>query len=86
MVDFATWDVERVWHFLAGLLPFFREPLSSSGGTSISYDGVRGYVRESHNQPSGTLVRSGKGYDLYCRGGRVQLDPDRPMLRWLDQR
>ena len=73
MVDFAGWDVERVWHFLAGLFPRFQEPLLTPEGAPVRYRGVRGYLREVHDHRPGTVLRFGGGYDLYCRGGRVHL-------------
>src|SRR4051812_44122254 len=45
MVRFAEWDVERVWHFLAGTHPHFIEPLTDEHGQQVAYDGVDGYVR-----------------------------------------
>jgi len=73
MIDFATWDVERVWHFTAGLFPRFMEPLTLHDGTPIRYGAVRGYLREPHEYQPGTVLRAPGGYDLYCHGGRVQL-------------
>jgi hypothetical protein len=73
MVDFAAWDVERVWHFLAGLYPRFQEPLVTEDGTPVRYGGVRGYLREQHHHPPGTVRREAGDWDLYCNGGRVQL-------------
>ncbi|TFG51491.1 MAG: hypothetical protein E4H38_01475 [Gemmatimonadales bacterium] len=73
MIDFATWDVERVWHFMAGLFPRFQEPLLTDEGAPFQYRGVRGFVREADRHPSGTVLRGSCGYDLYCHGGRVQL-------------
>jgi len=73
MIDFPVWDVERVWHFMTGLLPRFREPLLTEEGAPLLYGGVRGYVRESHHHPPGTVIRRSDGYDLYCHGGRVRL-------------
>ena len=73
MVDFPTWEVERVWHFLAGLFPRFREPLRAESGAPLQYRGVQGFVREAHRHPPGTVLRGSGGYHLYCRGGRVQL-------------
>lgn len=73
MVDFAAWDVERVWHFLAGLFPRFREPLLTAEGAPLRYGAVLGHDREAHNHPPGTVTRAARGYSLYCRGGRVHL-------------
>jgi methionyl-tRNA formyltransferase len=73
MVDFHGWDVERVWHFMAGLFPRFREPLTVEDGTPAHYRGVRGYWRESHRHPPGTVLPSAEGWNLYCLGGHIQL-------------
>ena len=45
MVRFDEWDVERVWHFLAGLSPRFREPLIDRAGHPASYQAVIGFER-----------------------------------------
>ena len=73
MVDFTAWEVERVWHFLAGLYPRFQEPLVTADGRPVRYRGVRGYLREAHRHPAGSVIRASGGLDLYCNGGRVQL-------------
>ncbi len=73
MVDFSSWDVERVWHFLAGLYPRFQEPIMTPEGIPVRYGGVRGYLREQHRHPPGTVLRAPDSWDLYCNGGRVQL-------------
>jgi methionyl-tRNA formyltransferase len=72
MVCFEEWDVERVWHFLAGLYPRFREPLSA-GGRAVAYRGVEGYERTSETQRPGTVVPAVGGWHLHCRGGVVRL-------------
>jgi methionyl-tRNA formyltransferase len=74
MVDFAAWDVERVWHFLAGLFPRFIEPLSSDRGP-VRYGGVRGFRREVHSRAPGTVAVTRQGPELYCADGVVELDP-----------
>jgi methionyl-tRNA formyltransferase len=73
MVAFESWDVERVWHFLAGLFPRFEEPLTGEDGAPIRYAAVRGYRREAHGRPPGTVGQAAGGYDLYCLGGSVHL-------------
>ena len=73
MVDFPTWDVERVWHFMSGLFPRFREPLTMLDGTPMQYGAVRGYLRETHRHTPGRVLPVSGGYDLYCLGGRVRL-------------
>ncbi len=73
MVDFARWEVERVWHFLAGLFPRFQEPLASADGTPVRYTGVLGYDEGGELAAPGTATPARHGFDLHCRGGRVRL-------------
>ncbi|TFH67016.1 MAG: hypothetical protein E4G90_00525 [Gemmatimonadales bacterium] len=73
MIEFASWDVERVWHFMAGLYPRFVEPLSLEDGVSVRYRGIHGYERTPHRLAPGTVRRVAGGADLYCLGGRVRL-------------
>jgi methionyl-tRNA formyltransferase len=72
MVDF-TWDVERVWHFLAGLVPRFREPLRDRRGWPVRYGGVAGYDRCDPAGPPGTVAPQAMGWTLWCRDGAVHL-------------
>jgi len=72
MVDFDHWDVERVWHFLAGLFPHHREPLSL-GNRGVAYEGVLGHVRSDDQRRAGSLQRAPHGWNLWCQGGYVQL-------------
>jgi methionyl-tRNA formyltransferase len=74
MVRFAEWDVERVWHFLAGTHPHFIEPLTDERGHPAGYDGVEGFVREEPSLAIGSAQRMEDGrLALSCRGGRVLL-------------
>ena len=73
MVDFAHWGAERVWHFLAGLYPRFREPLVGGAGQSVSYRGVRGFELVRHNRAPGSVARAPHGWSLFCRDGIVEL-------------
>jgi methionyl-tRNA formyltransferase len=72
LANFAEWDVERVWHFLAGLCPHFREPLQCDG-LPVGYQRVLGFSRESVDGPLGSLTATGEGWTLHCRGGVVRL-------------
>ncbi len=72
-VDFERWNVERVWHFLAGLFPRFREPLVEAGGQALDYSAVLGYEEGAETAPPGTVARDGATLILHCRGGRVRL-------------
>lgn len=73
MVDFLSWDVERVWHFLAGLCPRYREPLTDDRGLDVRYESVLGYERCNGNGPAGAVQRCRDGWSLHCRGGIVRL-------------
>ena len=72
MVAFAEWDVERVWHFLAGLYPRFVEPLALVDGTPVRYRGVLDHARGAAERP-GTVTVARHGFDLHCLGGTVRL-------------
>lgn len=72
-VDFGSWDVERVWHFLSGVFPRFREPLLDERGAALCYGGVGDYRREVHGRGYGSVWREGEGWSLACRGGIVSL-------------
>lgn len=74
IVPFEDWDVERVWHVLAGLYPMFREPLLDERGELILYGGVLGYERVDHGKPFGTVSTVHHRYELYCRGGIIHLE------------
>jgi methionyl-tRNA formyltransferase len=72
MVDWG-WDVERVWHFLAGLCPWFIEPLRDETGQAVRYAGVLGYERCGHPEAIAAVRRTDFGWRLYCAGGVVSL-------------
>ncbi len=72
MTDFR-WDVERVWHLLAGLYPWFQEPLRDDAGAPVRYSAVLGYERKDHRERPGSVRRTAGGTTLYCEGGVVRL-------------
>jgi methionyl-tRNA formyltransferase len=72
MVGFDTWDVERVWHFLAALSPRYREPLTDINGLPVPYHGVAGFER-SHCGAPGSVETFHGNWKLNCRGGVVFL-------------
>lgn len=79
------WDVERVWHFLAGLVPWFREPLCDERGRRVDYRAVIGFERVSHPERPGVVRRAGAETRLFCEGGVVYLEADRRLgapARW----
>ena len=73
MVDFTRWQVERVWHFCAGLFPQFIEPLTIEEGAPLRYGGVLGYEACDTPHRPGTVTTATHGYDLHCLGGTVRL-------------
>jgi len=73
MIDFEHWDVERVWHFCAGLFPRFVEPLTTADGAAIRSGGVLGYDTSPTGHRPGSVTPAPHGYDLHCRGGTVRL-------------
>jgi methionyl-tRNA formyltransferase len=73
MVNFREWEVERVWHFLSGLLARRREPLRDARGKQVHYRSVLGYTPGDCRYEAGTLRSACFGWNLYCRGGSVQL-------------
>jgi len=73
MVDFTAWGVERVWHFLAGLVPRFREPLTDERGRPVRYRSVTGFAQRDPLGPPGSVSRMPEGWDLWCRDGAVRL-------------
>lgn len=73
MVDFDHWDAERVWHFLSGLSPYFREPLSTATNDAVQYTRVTGWHAEDHRRQVGTIERGDRGWLLFCRKGVVEL-------------
>jgi len=68
MVDFANWPTERVWHFLGGLCPHFREPLAGA-----PYRAVVGFELCQHQRGPGSVEAVPGGWLLYCRDGYVKL-------------
>jgi methionyl-tRNA formyltransferase len=73
MVNFGEWDVERVWHFLAGLCSRRREPLLDEHQKGVSYHSVLSYTPGDCRGEVGELRRAPFGWNLYCRGGSIQL-------------
>lgn len=68
MVDFANWPTERVWHFLGGLYPHFREPLPGA-----PYRAVVGFEICQHQRAPGSVEAVHGGWRLYCLEGYVKL-------------
>jgi methionyl-tRNA formyltransferase len=78
MVNFDAWDVERVWHFLAGLFPRFIEPLADAEGRPLTYGGVTGFEPGEPRSRPGTATRTASDrLALHCRDGVVFLRQSR---------
>ena len=73
MVNFREWDVERIWHFLSGLCPRRREPLRDTDHRDVCYASVLGYALGDCHRAAGEVERAPFGWNLYCRGGSIQL-------------
>src|ERR1700682_1126877 len=73
MVDFAHWEVERVWHFLHGLHPFFVEPLADVDGHPVKYSGVDGYQPGAPDATPGSVTATATHWLLHCLDGVVRL-------------
>lgn len=67
------WDVERVWHFLAGLCSRRREPLRDAQQKEVCYHSVLSYTLGDCPGEAGELRPASFGWNLYCRGGSIQL-------------
>jgi methionyl-tRNA formyltransferase len=73
MVDFASWSVDRVWHFLHGLYPRFQEPLRDPNGSLVRYSGVGHFEKGEGSGAPGSVKQSKNGWLLNCRNGYIQL-------------
>jgi hypothetical protein len=73
MIDFSSWDVERTWHFLAGLNPWYKEPLHTAEGRLVRYGDVLGFERRDSSGRIGYAQAAAHGWTLTCRGGEIHL-------------
>src|SRR5215472_8925874 len=67
------WDVERIWHFLAGLCSRRREPLQDAQQKEVRYHSVLSYTVGDTPCEAGELRAASFGWNVYCRGGSIQL-------------
>lgn len=77
LVNFSEWDVERVWHFLRGLFPRRLEPLWDRSDHQVRYKSVLGYTERDGGNAPGLVESTSFGWNVYCRGGSVQLGNSR---------
>jgi methionyl-tRNA formyltransferase len=74
MIDFASWPVERVWHFLVGLARHYREPLRDRRNRLVTYSRVAGYeTGVALGVAAGVVVDAPDGWLLQCGDGVVEL-------------
>jgi methionyl-tRNA formyltransferase len=72
MVDWS-WPAARIWHFLAGVFPHYKEPLRGPEGEPVDYGGVAGFDGSVCGLPPGTVRRTEQGWLLACADGCVHL-------------
>ena len=72
VVPFADWGAERTWHFLAGLSPYFCEPIHIEG-RAARYSTVTGYELRDAALPPGSARMRGQEILLACTDGVVTL-------------
>jgi hypothetical protein len=71
--DLHAWSCAQAWHFLAGLLPRYRDPLRDDRGAPVPYGRVEGYETREGTQPAGTVERNGAGWLAWATDGVVHL-------------
>lgn len=78
MLD-PDWPAERAWHFMAGLLGQYQEPLRCDG-RSVEYRHVSGFETGPTRHSPGHVERDSErgGWKLWCRDGFVRLGAAAP--------
>ena len=72
------WSAEQGWHFLAGLLERYRDPLEDALAHPVQYGRVPGFeVRDPAHAP-GTIVPVGAGWEAWTVDGMIALAPELP--------
>lgn len=71
-IPLDEWDVERVWHFLAGVASRHREPLIDQFGRPVPYRSATAYRRGPGGR-LGEVTRHADGWTLQCVNGVVSL-------------
>ncbi len=67
-VDFDSWPAERVWHFLNGVFPYYREEIGAAYGAVLGWEPRDGCTPGSVERRDGELL-------LHCLDGIVRLKP-----------
>ena len=73
-IDWQTWPVERVFHFLRGTIDYINSiPLPENVSRVNSWNVISFSKELSQNEP-GTLKKNGKHYLLFCKDGVIIMD------------
>jgi methionyl-tRNA formyltransferase len=68
-----TWTCEQAWHFLAGLFPRYRDPLTDTVGQPVRYARVEGFEVRTPREAPGSVTRDGTAWAAWTRDGVVHL-------------
>jgi methionyl-tRNA formyltransferase len=69
----AEWRAAHAWHFLAGLVELYRDPLVDADGAPVPYGTVPGYEERAPRHAPGTVVRDGAAWLAWTTDGVVHL-------------
>jgi methionyl-tRNA formyltransferase len=78
MARFSEWPAARVWHFLHGLFPKYRELLEDDRGRAVAYGAVGNWRSEDHGRVPGTVTGGPGGWTVWGLGGSVELAGSAP--------
>jgi methionyl-tRNA formyltransferase len=73
VIDFAKWDAARIWHFLRGMSPKYREYLVDESGRRVRYRTVGDWHAGDPRHDPGRATRTPDGWTLWCRNGWIEL-------------
>jgi methionyl-tRNA formyltransferase len=71
--DLSAWSCAQAWHFLAGLLARYRDPLLDTAGHPVKYNLVHGYEVRTPRFTPGSVVKTGAGWHAWTPDGVVEL-------------
>ncbi len=69
----AEWTCAHAWHFLAGLSPRYRDPLTDLSGRPVRYQRVEGYEERAPQFAPGSVARISTGWTAWTSDGMVTL-------------
>ncbi|HSP16199.1 MAG TPA: formyltransferase family protein [Thermoanaerobaculia bacterium] len=78
-IDFNTWSIDRVWHFLNGLTPVRNDLLTLNGKRLQIFPNLQ-LTRRTHDRRPGTLVVRNRSFELFCDGGVIEGHVVPPLL------